>query len=308
MAAEEKKDLIIRIKHLNKSYGDIQAVRDLSFHVKRGELFAFLGVNGAGKSTTISIMCGELERDSGEITIDGRDIDTDMTEIRRHIGVVFQNSILDRELSVRENLAIRAALYGIQKKEFKKRLDYLSDVLDFTDILEQPYITLSGGQKRKIDIARALMHDPDILILDEPTTGIDPQTRKRVWGMIRRLRNERKLTVFLTTHYMEEVADADYIVILNHGQIAAEGKPLDLKNRFTGDFISIYHVEEEKIRSLGLPYRAIPDGFRVEVKNTDAATQLILTRPELFVDYEIIKGNMEDVFLNATGIHLGGEL
>ena len=305
---QETSDIIIRISHLNKSYGDLQAVSDLSFHVKRGEFFAFLGINGAGKSTTISVMCGELDRDSGEVIIDGKNIDTGLADIRRKIGVVFQNSILDRDLTVLENLEIRAALYGIRKPSFRKRLAYLSDVLDFRDILGQRYCTLSGGQKRKIDIARALLHDPDILILDEPTTGIDPQTRRRVWGMIRRLREERGLTVFLTTHYMEEVSDADYVVILNKGKIAAEGRPLDLKNRFAGDYINLYHLEEDEVRMLGLPYRSVPDGFRVEVPGTDAATQLILSHPGLFRDYEIIKGNMDDVFLSATGIRLDEEI
>lgn len=298
---------IIEIKNLSKSFKDVKAVRNLSFRVKEGEFFAFLGVNGAGKSTTISIICGELSRDEGSVLIEGKNIDTDMQNIRKDIGVVYQNNVLDKVLSVYDNLKFRASLYGISGKEFQEKFDELAKMLDFQDLTNRIYGKLSGGQKRRVDIARALLHDPKILILDEPTTGLDPQTRQLVWKVIDKLRKEKKLTVFLTTHYMEEVSDADYVVILNKGKIVAEGSPLELKNKYTGDFISIYNVKKEDVEILGLKCQKIPNGYRIEVKNTEEATSLILKNPELFVDYEIVKGKMDDVFLNATGIKLGGE-
>ena len=297
---------IIEINHLNKTFGDIKAVQDLSFRVKEGELFAFLGVNGAGKSTTINILCGQLSKDSGSVNICGSDLDASPDSIKRSIGVVFQNSVLDKELSVRDNLASRAALYGIKGKDFQNRLEELANLLEFKNLLKRPVGKLSGGQRRRIDIARALLHKPKILILDEPTTGLDPQTRNLLWQVIGNLRKDENMTVFLTTHYMEEAADADYVVILDAGRIAAEGTPLELKNAYTGDFITIYGEDEEQIKKLDAPYKPIRDAFRVSVANTAAATELILKYPEVFKDYEITKGKMDDVFLAVTGKELTG--
>lgn len=301
-------DNIMEISHLHKSFDAVKAVQDLNFCVKKGELFAFLGVNGAGKSTTINIMCGELRKDSGSVLIGGADLDKEPDSIRRKLGVVFQSSVLDKDLSVRDNLRSRAALYGIHGKAFEKRLAELTELLDFADLLKRPLGKLSGGQRRRIDIARALLHQPEILILDEPTTGLDPQTRTNLWQVIGRLRREQGMTVFLTTHYMEEAADADYVVIIDHGRIAAEGTPLTLKNTYTGDFITLYGITEEQVKTLGASYESIRDAYRVFVKDTAAATELILRYPEIFRDYEITKGKMDDVFLAVTGKKLtGGE-
>lgn len=301
-------DNIMEISHLYKSFGEVKAVQDLNFCVKKGELFAFLGVNGAGKSTTINIMCGELRKDSGSVRICGADLDREPDSIRRKLGVVFQGSALDKDLSVRDNLRSRAALYGIHGKAFEKRLEELTELLDFADLLKRPLGKLSGGQRRRIDIARALLHEPEILILDEPTTGLDPQTRTNLWQVIGRLRREQGMTVFLTTHYMEEAADADYVVIIDRGRIAAEGTPLTLKNTYTGDFITLYGITEEQLKTLGASYESIRDAYRVFVKDTAAATELILRYPEIFRDYEITKGKMDDVFLAVTGKKLtGGE-
>lgn len=298
---------VIEISNLCKDFGDVKAVNDLSFSVKRGELFAFLGVNGAGKSTTINIMCGQLSKDSGSIIIDGKDIDKDLSTIKSELGVVFQGSMLDNALSVYDNLQSRAALYGIVGNDFKTRLDELSTLLSFKDILKRPYGKLSGGQRRRIDIARSLLHKPKILILDEPTTGLDPQTRTLLWNVISDLRKNEKITVFLTTHYMEEAADADYVIILDSGKISAKGTPLELKNTYTGDFITVYNATESSIASLGADYEQIrPDVFRISVPNTKAATELIVKNPELFTDYEITKGKMDDVFLAVTGKKLEG--
>ena len=297
---------IIEINGLNKSFGDVKAVRDLSFHVQKGELFAFLGVNGAGKSTTISIMCGQLRKDSGSVVICGENIEHGLDKITRKLGVVFQNSVLDKSLSVRDNLRSRAALYGITGKEFKSRLSELAAMLDFETILDRTVGKLSGGQRRRVDIARALLHKPEILILDEPTTGLDPQTRKLLWDVVSDLRKSEKMTVFLTTHYMEEAADADYVVILDSGMIAAEGTPLELKNAYTGDFITLYGADKSAIDTLGLPCEALRDAVRISVPNTAEATRLIVGHPELFTDYEVTKGKMDDVFLAVTGKKLVG--
>ena len=297
---------LIEISHLCKSFGDVHAVQDLSFRVKEGELFAFLGINGAGKSTTINIMCGQLAKDTGTVKIGGVDLDNDPDGIKRSLGVVFQNSVLDKELSVQDNLQSRAALYGIRGSAFRKRLAELAELLEFSNLLKRTVGKLSGGQRRRIDIARALLHRPKILILDEPTTGLDPQTRSILWRVVGDLRKKEGMTVFLTTHYMEEAADADYVVILDSGRIAAEGTPLTLKNTYTGDFITLYGAKEAQISRLGAPYEAIRDAYRISVPNTAAATELILQYPELFRDYEITKGKMDDVFLAVTGKKLIG--
>lgn len=296
---------IIEIENLSKSFKDVKAVSDLSFSVKKGELFAFLGVNGAGKSTTISIICNQLKKDSGKIVIDGVYIDKNSESINSKLGVVFQASVLDGFLTVYDNLKNRAALYGIYGKEFEKRLDELSDILNFKDLLKRSVKKLSGGQRRKIDIARALFHHPKILILDEPTTGLDPQTRKNIWNVINKLRKEEQITVLLTTHYMEEAADADYVVIIDSGKKVASGTPLELKNKYTGDFITLYNVKEEDVIKLGFPYEVIRDAYRIAISDTKTASNLIIEHQDIFNDFEITKGKMDDVFLQVTGKKLG---
>lgn len=299
---------IIEIHNLNKSFGDVRAVSNLSFNVRKGELFAFLGVNGAGKSTTINIICGQLRMDSGNVIIDGCSLNENPKGIKNALGVVFQNSVLDKALTVYDNLESRAALYGIYGKAFKARLSELARLLDFEDLLKRTVGKLSGGRLRRIDIARALLHNPKILILDEPTTGLDPQTRQTLWNVISTLRKEKNMTVFLTTHYMEEAAEADYVVILDSGKISAEGTPLELKNTYTGDFITLYGISENEVKQLGRPYEKMRDSYRVSVENTEKATELILRYPDVFTDYEIVKGKMDDVFLSVTGKKLvGGE-
>lgn len=304
---------IIEVKNLVKSFSDkksgteVKAVNDLSFCVKEGELFAFLGVNGAGKSTSINIICGQLKKDGGSVRICGTSIDEDADFIKRKLGVVFQSSVLDKDLTVRENLENRACLYGIIGEEFKSRLKEVSALLELDDIMKRPAGKLSGGQRRRADIARALIHKPEILILDEPTTGLDPQTRRMLWNVVSGLRKNDGMTVFLTTHYMEEAADADYVLILDRGKIAVEGTPLELKNKYADDYINLYNVSEEKVKALGVPYERLHDAFRARVKNTSVATDLILRYPEVFTDFEIIKGKMDDVFLAVTGKELGGD-
>ena len=298
---------IIKISHLNKSFGEVKAVNDLSFRVKKGELFAFLGVNGAGKSTTISILCGLLKKDSGTVQVNGIETDKAGAQIKRMLGVVFQDSVLDKPLTVKENLMSRAALYGITGNAFDKRLQELVGILDFDEFLNRPVGKLSGGQRRRIDIARALLHRPEILILDEPTTGLDPQTRQLIWNVIEKLQKTENMTVFLTTHYMEEAANAGYVVILDKGSIAAEGTPFELKNDYVQDIVSVYGASEDEIKSLNREYKKIRDGYQIKVRNTKEATELIVEHQDLFRDYEVVKGGMDDVFLAVTGKKLGGE-
>lgn len=292
---------MIEVKHLSKLYGKIKAVNDISFTVKKGQLFAFLGVNGAGKSTTISMLTSELTPTSGIALIDGVNVQDESNLIKEKIGVVFQNTALDQELTAYENLKCRAALYGITGKAFKERFEELVEIFEMHDFMNRPLRRLTGGQRRRIDIARALIHRPQVLILDEPTTGLDPGTRKMIWSIIERLRQEEELTVFLTTHYMEEANDASYVVIIDHGHIVAKGTPRELKNRYGQDTLYLYGVNKEDIKSFHMPYHKIDHGYAIMLNNTKEATKLILTYPQFFTDYEILKGDMDSVFLNVTG-------
>lgn len=295
---------ILKITNVSKSFGKVKAVDNISFKVKKGEMFAYLGVNGAGKSTTISMICGTLKQDNGSILVCGEDLNKDSNYIKNKIGVVFQNSVLDQTLTVYDNLKYRASLYDITGSKFKKRFEELAKMFELDEIRNQKVKTLSGGQRRRVDIARSILHNPEVLILDEPTTGLDPNTRKKLWNIIRGLREKNGMTVFLTTHYMEEASDADFIIIIEKGKIITEGTPLELKNKYAKDMISIYHVDEEDVKKLKLPYTKIRDGFRIEIENTNLATELIIKNKDLFKDYEIVKGKMDDVFLNATGSEL----
>lgn len=296
--------MVIEIKNLRKSFKDVKAVDDLSFHVEKGELFAFLGVNGAGKSTTINIISGILNKDSGEVFVCGENIDSHPDVIKSKIGIVFQGSVLDKRLSAYDNLKSRASLYGIFGEDFAKRLDELDALLGLKDILKRPLVKLSGGQKRRVDIARALIHNPELLILDEPTTGLDPQTRQTVWNVIEQLRKEHGLTVFLTTHYMEEAAVADYVVILDNGKKVAEGTPHDLKTQYASDFIRFYtnlDKAEKLFSNLGYAVKRERDFVEVEIENTAKVVELLKGNEELFADFEVLKGNMDVVFLKVTG-------
>ncbi|MDE5729062.1 MAG: ABC transporter ATP-binding protein [Clostridia bacterium] len=296
--------MIIEITDLKKSFKEVKAVDGVSFKVKEGELFAFLGVNGAGKSTTINIISGILQKDGGKVKVCGYDLDKEADKIKNELGIVFQNSVLDKKMTVYDNLRSRAGLYGIYGKAFKVRLNEISELLDLKDILKRPLVKLSGGQKRRIDIARALFHNPKLLILDEPTTGLDPKTRITVWNVIEKLRKENGLTVFLTTHYMEEAATADYVVILDDGKKVAEGTPHELKNKYANDFIKFYNRLDEAERyfkALGYSVKCKNDYVEVELNKTSEVAALIKAKPEIFDDFEVLKGNMDNVFLKVTG-------
>ena len=299
---------IIKIENLEKSFGKTKAVRKINLEVYEGSLFAFLGINGAGKSTTISMMYGGLKIDSGRITICGQDVATHLDKIKNQIGVVFQDSVLDKTLTVYENLKFRAGFYGIFGQDFKARYQELEKLFDLAEIKNQKIQKLSGGQKRRVDIARAIIHQPKILILDEPTTGLDPGTRSKVWRIISKLREDFKMTIFLTTHYMEEAADADYATILDKGRIIAEGTPLELKTQYATDILHLYGVDESEVKKLKLPYQKIHKDFQIKVKNSAVVTQLIVKNPELFQDFELIKSTLDDVFLAVTKSRPGTDI
>lgn len=297
----------LQIKNLYKSYGDVKAVDGISFDVKKGSLFAFLGVNGAGKSTTINIICSILDKDGGSILVEGLDLDKDAIEIKRNIGIVFQSSVLDRDLTVLQNLEIRTAFYGLGKREKKENIDAIIKLLELEPILKRPVKNLSGGQMRRVDIARAMVHMPKLLILDEPTTGLDPKNRRIVWALIDKIRAEAGMTVFLTTHYLEEAELASDVVIMDKGKIIARGTPNELKNAYASDSLVSYvarSAEFEKAleeRGFVFAYDEERGAYRVNIDGTNAARAIMNEFPQFTGDVEILKGTMDDVFLNVTG-------
>jgi len=307
----ENKALIVN--NLNKSYGEKKAVNNISFSVDKGSLFAFLGVNGAGKSTTINIICSILEKDSGEIIVDGHNLDHDRDIIKSIIGVTFQNSVIDDKLTVLDNLKIRTAFYSLSKKEANDSINRIVELLDLKQILNTQVKKLSGGQKRRVDIARAIVHHPSFLILDEPTTGLDPKSRIMVWNLINKIRQETKMTVFLTTHYLEEAELATNVVIMNKGNIIARGTPNELKNKYANDYIIAYINKnkelEEKFNNdnINYSYNDEKNYYNIVINNTSDAKNILSKYDSYLTDIEIKKGNMDDVFLNITGGNINNE-
>lgn len=295
-------DIILGVKNLVKSYKDIIAVDDISFDVKRGSLFAFLGPNGAGKSTTINVITTLLNKDSGDVRLNG---ETNEKYFREKIGVVFQNNVLDDVLTVKENLIYRGALYLKTKEKVLERYEELSEFLNLKEFENQRFKTLSGGQKRRTEIARALFANPELLLLDEPTTGLDPETRQIVWKVIQRLQKEKGITIFLTTHYMEEAANADHVVIINKGKIMVQGTPAYLKEKFSFDRIKVVPFDKEtfkdKMKFLKRAYEKIADQFIITVKDTKDTLDLIDEIKEHIKQIEVVKGSMDDVFINVVG-------
>ncbi len=297
-------DNIIEIKDLHKYFGEVKAVDGISFSVKRGSLFAFLGLNGAGKSTTISILCTLLQKDSGEVTIDGFNLDKQDALIRKNIGIVFQNTVLDERLSVKDNLTARASFYGLRGAAWEKRLGELTAQLELGELLKRPFGKLSGGQKRRVDIARSLIHCPKLLFLDEPTTGLDPKTRRLIWQIINDIRATQDMTVFLTTHYMEEAEQADDVVIIDSGKTIAQGSPAELKSRFSGDYVKLYcdqGAKDEVLTARGYAFSYKNGAYVIKMDNDKSALDFIRKNEDIIEGFEVVKGNMDDVFLNATG-------
>lgn len=302
---------ILEVKNLVKHYGKVVAVNDISFSVPQGQLFAFLGRNGAGKSTTINIICTTLAKTSGEVFVNGLKLGKDDDKIRHNIGVVFQNGVLDNILTVKENILTRASFYNLDNDTISKRLNYISDLLDMHDFLNRAYGNISGGQKRKADIARAVINNPKILFLDEPTTGLDPATRVKVWEMIDYLRINEGMTIFLTTHYMEEADRADNIAIINDGKIIVSGTPNQLKEKYSTDSLRVMpkngKEELEKIfEQLNFKYEFKVDQYIIDIKDTMQALEILQYIKNHIKNFEVLKGDMDSVFLNVTGERLAG--
>lgn len=295
---------IIEIKNLSKQFDKFVAVNNISFTVKQGELFAFLGTNGAGKSTTISMLCTLLPKTSGSIIVDGFDTDKEPAEVRNRLGVVFQTNVLDDLLTVGDNLNTRARFQGLCGDELHYRIKELRDIFGLSDIWKRPFGKLSGGQKRKCEIARAILNRPEILILDEPTTGLDPQTRTAIWKLIRDMQTQQGMTVFLTTHYMEEAAAADNVLILERGKICAEGTPDTLKSKYGKDTLKLRFGDlkkgSEKLRAMGYTPNQKADYVAISIEDSHEALKIVNSLDD-FLDFELIKGNMDDVFLTVTG-------
>ncbi|MCD2224313.1 ABC transporter ATP-binding protein [Listeria cossartiae] len=295
---------MIKLTNVVKTFGKVEAVKGINLEVEKGSLFAFLGENGAGKSTTLSMICTESEPTSGEIFIDDEKLTfKNRKAFRQKLGVVFQDNVLDDLLTVRENLYNRASLYGKTKVEIAERLKLVSSIMGIEDILNRRFGKLSGGQKRRAEIARAIMHDPEILLLDEPTTGLDPKTRVSVWEIIDYLREELGMTVFLTTHYLEEAKDADQLAVIHKGKIIAEGTPASIRSRFSVDKIFFYEPKlaelQTIIEELNLPYKVSKGTMRVDVVKEDVGILAILNQAEgLYSSFEVIKGNLDDAFIS----------
>lgn len=293
----------ISVRGLRKSYGDREAVKGIDFEVPEGSFFAFLGPNGAGKSTTISIICSLMEQDSGEVLLFGND--SSLPEVRRDIGVVFQDSMMDRMLTVRENVTLRGSMYGLTGDDLKDAVSSAISKADAMEFADQRYGQLSGGQRRRADIARALVHSPRILLLDEPTSGLDPQTRKTIWETITTLNRESGMTIFLTTHYMEEASESDDVVIIDHGTIVAHGTPVQLREKYCSDNMVLVPLDMEKLCSAldssGTPYTVVKDIVHMDIQNTMDALPIIESVKGLISSFEVRMGTLDDAFINITG-------
>ena len=296
---------IIEVLGLKKSYRDVQAVRGIDFYVDAGTLFAFLGPNGAGKSTTIDVICTLLKPDEGEVTVNGHRLSKDDAKIRESIGVVFQDSILDGLLTVRENLNTRASFYGLNGEKRRQAVDRAARAAEAEAFLDRPYGKLSGGQRRRADIARALVNTPKILFLDEPTTGLDPQTRQSVWNTIRSLQIKEGVTVFLTTHYMEEAAGADYVAVIDKGVITAKGTPAELKDRYSSDHLKIKPKDLSALQAYldgqHIAYEPVGGEVSIPLKRTLDALPILRGCEEMISVFEVLSGSMDDAFIAITG-------
>lgn len=296
---------IIEVENIKKSFGPVEAVKGISFYVEQGTLFSFLGPNGAGKSTTIDMLCTLLRPDSGTAKMNGYRLEQEDNHIRNQIGIVFQDSVLDALLTVRENLSVRGKFYGLSGNSLKEAVHTAASTADVLEFWDRPYGKLSGGQRRRADIARALVNTPKILFLDEPTTGLDPKTKDGVWKMIKEIQRKTDMTVFLTTHYMEEAAQSDYIVILNQGHITAQGTPYSLKEKYSSDTLRIKPKNKEMvlntISKTGFKYEEKNERIILNLSHSLEAISILKELEGAVESFEVVQGSMEDVFLNIIG-------
>ncbi len=296
---------IIKVEHFSKNYGDFKAVDDISFTVDESSIFAFLGPNGAGKSTTINTLCTILDKSEGYIQINGHDVSKEKSAVRKDIGIVFQDSTLDAKMTVEENLKYHCSFYKVPKKEVQERIDFALDLVELTDWKKAVVGSLSGGMKRRTEIARGLVHYPKILFLDEPTTGLDPQTRANVWEYIQRLQKQKNMTIFLTTHYMDEAEICSKIVIMDHGKIVANDTPENLKHQYTGTEVDIVckqtGLPEAALMKRNIPYEKEENRLVFHTKNATDALEILSEHKESIVDFEVKSGTLNEVFLAITG-------
>ena len=296
---------IIEVSNLKKSYRKVRAVKGIDLHVNKGELFAFLGPNGAGKTTTIDIICTLLKPDSGTVTVNNYKLGKQDHKIRKDIGVVFQDNILDDILTVKENLYTRGSFYRMSSKDLSAAVEKAAEAADVKSFFNRRYGRLSGGQRRRADIARALVNTPKILFLDEPTTGLDPQTRKSVWDTIQDLQKGTGMTVFLTTHYMEEAAKADYVAIIDNGIISAKGTPSELRVKYSTDTLRLVPKEIKMLAELlkkdHIRFTISGGSFFIEIPKTLDSIPLVNKVENLISDFEVLSGSMDDAFVKITG-------
>lgn len=296
---------IIEVKNFTKSYGNFTAVKDITFDVQEGSVFAFLGPNGAGKSTTINTLCTIFEKTNGTLLIDGKDVTEQKSEVRATIGVVFQDSTLDAKMTIEENLKMHCVFYNIPKNEVEERIQFVLTLVDLLAERKKLVSALSGGMKRRVEIARGLIHYPKVLFLDEPTTGLDPQTRAHIWEYIIKLQKERNITIFLTTHYMEEAEICDKIAIIDGGVIVAHDTPYALKIQYTKDkaYITTKNGEvlEQLLLNHNLSYEKKDGYYKVIAENLEGLLQVLSDHKEQITNIEIKKGTFNDVFLEITG-------
>ncbi len=296
---------IIDVKNFTKKYGEFTAVDDISFTVDEGTIFAFLGPNGAGKSTTINTLCTIFEKTSGTLLIDGKDVSTEKNAVRSTIGVVFQDSTLDKKMTIDENLRMHCVFYNIPKKEVEERVLFVLELVDLLEERKKLVGALSGGMKRRVEIARGLIHYPKVLFLDEPTTGLDPQTRAHIWAYIIKLQKERNITIFLTTHYMEEAEICDKIAIMDGGVIVAHDTPYALKKKYTKDKAYITSKNEPELEALlsqhKLGYVKKEGYYKVDAEQITPLLNVLSQQKDVITDIEIKKGTFNDVFLEITG-------
>ena len=296
---------IIDVKNFTKKYGNFTAVDDISFQVEEGTIFAFLGPNGAGKSTTINTLCTIFEKTNGSLMIDGKDVSDEKAAVRKSIGVVFQDSTLDSKMTIEENLKMHCVFYQVPEKEVEERIQFVLGLVDLLPERKKTVAALSGGMKRRVEIARGLIHYPKVLFLDEPTTGLDPQTRAHIWEYIVKLQKERNITIFLTTHYMEEAEICQKVAIIDGGKIVAHDTPYALKKKYTKDkaFITTQDMDglEEALKEYHIAYERKTSYFKTDAENMPALLQVIGEQKDKITDLEIKKGTFNDVFLEITG-------
>ena len=296
---------IIEVVGLKKHYGQVEAVKGIDFYVEKGKLFAFLVPNGAGKTTTINVICTLLTKNEGEVFVNGYQVGKNDSQIRDDIGIVFQDGVLDPLLTIKENLLTRGSFYQNSISDLKKAITEAMSITNISDLQNRRYGTLSGGQKRRADIARALIHHPKILFLDEPTTGLDPQTRKNVWNTIQELQKSTGMTVFLTTHYMEEADEADFVIVIDDGLIAAKGTPTDLKNKYSYDTLRIKAINDQDVIAIldqeKVSYFRKNELIICNLDTTLDAMKIVNLLKGKIESFQVLNGTMDDAFIGITG-------